>query len=300
VTSTDATMNSEAAPRGNAFARRIVEHRWFEPFFIFCIFANALLLGVDAHSMGRSPFHHIIVLVDHIFLGLFVVELVLKWSAYGTRSFFSQGWNIFDLIVVIASFLPALPGLSALRALRVLRIFRLFRVIPEMRRVVEALMTALPGITAALAILAVFFYIGAVVATTLYGVTNEERFGGLDKSALTLFQLTLFDDWGSVVRAVMDNHPSAWLFFVSFTAIAAFAVLNLFIGVIVDAVQTAQTKIITEELGAVEKDVEKVEAGIAEGASRDPPTRRQNPENRKSQGTRELLHALPPKSRTGT
>jgi len=250
-------------------AASLLARPWFEPLFIGLIVINALMLGVEAQAGAQSELAQVLVRIDKIFLAAFVFELAVKWTALGTRRFFSDGWNVFDVLIVGASFLPMLPGMAALRALRVLRVLRLIRVVPTMRRVVEALFAALPGIGAALAILAVFFYIGAVMATKLFANAVPELFGDLGRSTLTLFQLTLFDDWGNVVRQTMDTAPAAWIFFVIFTAIAAFAVLNLFIGVIVDAVQSAQTKAITAEVDEVERDVADVARTLETARLRD-------------------------------
>ncbi len=144
----------------------------------------------------------------------------------------------------------------ALRALRVVRVFRLISAVPQMRRVVEALFGAMPGILATLAILSIVFYIGAVMGTTLFH--EEEGFRDLGEGMLTLFALSQFDGWGEIVWQLQPRYPYAWLFVLSFTVIAAFAVLNLFIGVIVEAVQQAPQEAIQEELDDLEEDVEDI------------------------------------------
>jgi voltage-gated sodium channel len=183
---------------------------------------------------------------------------VLEFLAQGPRRYFSRGWNIFDLIVVAVSYIATSPAISALRTLRVIRIFRLISAVPQMRRVVEALFSALPGIMASFAILAVVFYIAAVMGTTLFH--NDPGFRDLGASALSLFQLSQFDGWGDTVTRLQAQNPYAWIFILGFTLVAVFAVLNLFIGVIVEAVQAAPQEEIKEELDELEQDVE----GIAE------------------------------------
>src|SRR5262245_61477386 len=155
--------------------------------------------------------------------------------AQGPKRYFSNGWNVFDVIIVGICYIAVSPAISALRTLRVLRVFRLVSAVPQMRRVVEALFGALPGILATSAILFVVFYIGSVMATTLFH--TEEGFRNLGESALSLFALTQFDGWGDTITRLNATYPWAWAFLMTFTVIAAFAVLNLFIGVIVDAVQ---------------------------------------------------------------
>ena len=230
----------------------------WELFILACIIANAAILGYDAHFGESNPYHAQIEQWNMYFLYVFTAELVLEFLAEGPRRYFSRGWNWFDLIVVGMSYVAVNPAISALRTLRVVRIFRLISAVPQMRRVVEALFGAMPGILATLAILAIVFYIGAVMGTTLFH--QEQGFRDLGESALTLFALSQFDGWGETIARLQPNYPYAWFFVLSFTVVAAFAVLNLFIGVIVEAVQHAPRDAIKDELDEIESDVE----GIAE------------------------------------
>ena len=238
--------------------RWLTQNLVWELFIVACIIANAAILGYDAHHGGVGPYHALIEQWNMYFLYIFTVELVLEFLAQGPKRYFSRGWNIFDLIVVGVSWWAVSPVISALRALRVVRIFRLISAVPQMRRVVEALFSAMPGILATLAILGIVFYIGAVMGTTLFH--NEEGFRDLGESALSLFALSQFDGWGDTIARLQPTYPFAWFFVMSFTVIAAFAVLNLFIGVIVEAVQAAPQEAIKEEIDELEEEVE----GIAE------------------------------------
>ena len=230
----------------------------WELFILACIIANAAILGYDAHYGETNPYHAQIEQWNMYFLYVFTAELVLEFLAEGPRRYFSRGWNWFDLIVVGMSYIAVNPAISALRTLRVVRVFRLISAVPQMRRVVEALFGAMPGILATLAILAIVFYIGAVMGTTLFH--QEQGFRDLGESALTLFALSQFDGWGETIARLQPNYPYAWFFVLSFTVVAAFAVLNLFIGVIVEAVQQAPREAIKEELDELEGEVE----GIAD------------------------------------
>jgi voltage-gated sodium channel len=230
----------------------------WELFILACIIANAAILGYDAHFGETNPYHAQIEQWNMYFLYVFTAELALEFLAEGPRRYFSRGWNWFDLIVVGMSYVAVNPAISALRTLRVVRVFRLISAVPQMRRVVEALFGAMPGILATLAILAIVFYIGSVMGTTLFH--QEQGFRNLGESALTLFALSQFDGWGETIARLQPNYPYAWFFVLSFTVVAAFAVLNLFIGVIVEAVQHAPREAIKEELDELEGEVE----GIAD------------------------------------
>ncbi|MBY0423251.1 MAG: ion transporter, partial [Parvularculaceae bacterium] len=149
-----------------------------------------------------------------------------------------SGWNLFDFAVVAVALVPASGPLSVLRALRVLRVLRLITVVPSLKRVVGAMLKAIPGMGSIVALLALVFYVSAVMATKLFGATEPEAFGDLGKSLFTLFQLMTLDGWsGEIVKPVLANHPFAMFFFMPFILFSAFVVLNLFIGVIVGAMQ---------------------------------------------------------------
>jgi voltage-gated sodium channel len=249
------TAKAKRAQRGGIpLFRWLTKNIVWELFILACIIANAAILGYDAHFGATNPYHAQIEQWNMYFLYVFTAELVLEFLAEGPRRYFSRGWNLFDLLVVGLSYIAVNPAISALRTLRVVRVFRLISAVPQMRRVVEALFGAMPGILATLAILAIVFYIGAVMGTTLFH--QEQGFRDLGESALTLFALSQFDGWGETIARLQPNYPYAWFFVLSFTVVAAFAVLNLFIGVIVEAVQHAPRDAIKEELDEIESDVE--------------------------------------------
>lgn len=240
--------------RGGIPLFRWLTRNWaWDSFILLCIVANAAILGYDAHYGQANPYHALIEQWNQYFLYIFTAELVLEFLAQGVSRYFRNGWNIFDVLVVGVSYIAVNPAISALRTLRVIRVFRLIGAVPQMRRVVEALFGAMPGILSTLAILCVVFYIGAVMGTTLFH--EEEGFRDLGESALSLFALSQFDGWGETIARLQPEYPFAWFFVLSFTVVAAFAVLNLFIGVIVEAVQQAPHHAMQEELDEVQDEV---------------------------------------------
>ncbi|MGD9981006.1 MAG: ion transporter [Hyphomonadaceae bacterium] len=259
-----ATAGAQPAPKPKAKMKsrnragiplfRWLTRNWiWDSFILLCIVANAAILGYDAHFGETNRYHALIEQWNMYFLYIFTVELVLEFFAQGPRKYFSSGWNIFDVLVVGLSYIAVNPAISALRTLRVVRVFRLVSAVPQMRRVVEALFGALPGIVASFAILAVVFYIAAVMGTTLFH--NDAGFRDLGASLLSLFALSQFDGWGDTIARLQQQNPYAWIFVIGFTVIAAFAVLNLFIGVIVEAVQAAPQEEIKEEIEEVQGEV---------------------------------------------
>jgi voltage-gated sodium channel len=214
--------------------RRFLDQKWFVNLVLAVILANALVLGAETMVDGSAL--RILMAIDHTMLGFFVVELLLRIVANG-RQFFRDPWNLFDLAVVGVAVLPTSESLSALRALRVLRVLRVITVVPSLRRVVDGLLRAVPGMGAVGALLVLVIYVSAVIATNLFGETSEEYFGNLGTSLFTLFQAMTGEAWPDIARAVMVAHPLAWIFFVLYILVVGFAVLNLFIAVIVNGME---------------------------------------------------------------
>ena len=203
------------------------------------ILVNAVALGLETSPTAMAQAGSAIVAVDNACLAIFVVELVAKLYAHGWR-FFTRGWNLFDAFVVGVSLAPATEGLTALRALRVLRVLRVISVAPSLRRVVEGFVRALPGMGSVVLLLAMIFYIAAVMAVKLFGDAWPEWFGTIGAAAYTLFQVMTLESWSmGIVRPVMETHPWAWLFFVPFILGTSFAVLNLLVGLVVNSMQEA-------------------------------------------------------------
>ncbi|MGH1467101.1 MAG: ion transporter [Cognatishimia sp.] len=206
------------------------------------ILFNAVILGLETSSAIMAQVGTLITTLDTICLSIFVVELLVKFYARGW-AFFRNGWSLFDLAIVGISLSPVGEGLSVLRALRILRLLRVVSVVPSLRRVVEAFIMALPGMASVFLLTGVIYYIGAVIATKLYGDTFPQWFGSLGESLYSLFQVMTLESWSmGIVRPVMEVHPQAWLFFVPFILITAFAVVNLVVGLIVSTMQDAHAE----------------------------------------------------------
>ncbi|HAB36561.1 MAG TPA: voltage-gated sodium channel [Rhodobacteraceae bacterium] len=206
------------------------------------IIVNAIVLGLETSSRAMGFMGPIIVLIDEICLGIFVIEIILKLIAYRLK-FFRNGWNFFDFIVVSVALIPESGGLAVLRALRILRILRVISVAPSLRRVVEGFVTALPGMGSVFLLMALIFYIGSVMATSLFGSAFPIWFGNLGLSAYSLFQIMTLESWSmGIVRPVMEVYPYAWMFFVPFIMVTTFAVVNLLVGLIVNSMQDAHAQ----------------------------------------------------------
>lgn len=203
------------------------------------ILFNALILGLETSGSVMARWGGLILALDMACLAIFVVEIGIKLIGRGP-AFFRSGWNIFDFVVVGVALVPAAQGLSVLRALRVLRLLRVVSVTPQLRRVVEGFLAAVPGMASVFLLMGIIFYIGAVIATKLFGEAFPEWFGTLGESAYSLFQVMTLESWSmGIVRPVMEVYPAAWVFFVPFILMTTFAVMNLVVGLIVNSMQEA-------------------------------------------------------------
>jgi voltage-gated sodium channel len=219
------------------------------------ILTNAVTLGMETSKSLMDAWGDWILWADKIILSIFVVEIAARLIV-NRWSFFKDPWSVFDFLVVVIALIPATGSLSVLRALRVLRVLRLITVLPSLRRVVGGLITALPGMGSITLLLSIIFYVFAVMATKLFGEDFERLFGTLGASAFTLFQIMTLEGWANeIVRPVMDKYPAAWLFFIPYIVVTTFMVLNLFIGVVVTAMQK-ETEAATEKVIAAETAVE--------------------------------------------
>ncbi|MCK2240652.1 MULTISPECIES: ion transporter [unclassified Crossiella] len=229
---------------GRERVRAIVDATLFQKVITAVILVNAVVLGCETSPALVAEYGQVLHAIDRAVLAIFVVELAARMYAYGT-AFFRDPWNWFDTVIVVIALLPTSGAFSVLRALRILRALRLISVVPSMRRVVSALLRALPGMASIGALIVLVLYVSAVMATKLFSVASPEYFGDLGDSLFTLFQVMTGEAWSEVARSVMREQPLAWIFFVTYIVITTFTVLNLFIAVAVSAMDAQ----VSEETG---------------------------------------------------
>ena len=203
------------------------------------ILFNALILGFETSPTVMADWGAVLGVLDNICLTFFVVEILVKFYAFGLR-FFRDPWNWADMFIIGVALLPSQGTLSVLRALRILRLLRVITAAPRLRRVIEGFISALPGMASVFLLMGLIFYISAVIATKLFAGSHPEWFGSIGESAYSLFQIMTLESWSmGIVRPVMEVHPFAWAFFVPFIIITTFAVVNLLVGLIVNSMQDA-------------------------------------------------------------
>ena len=218
--------------------RRRMESSRVQYFITLLIVINAIILGLETVPLAMERYGAFLLAVDNFILGVFVIEILLRIYAH-RLSFFRDPWSLFDFTVVAIALVPASGPLAVLRALRILRVLRLLTLVPSMRRVVGALLGSIPGLSSIALVLLLIYYVFAVIATKLFGENFPQWFGSIGESLYSLFQIMTLESWSmGIVRPVMVEHPYAWIFFIIFILIATFTMLNLFIAIIVNAMQT--------------------------------------------------------------
>ena len=224
-----------SAHLSRARLRRFVDAPAFQRFVIVVIIANAVDLGVVTSVGPHAPGAGVARAFDSVAVAIFTVEMVLKLAAY-RRDFFRDPWNLFDLVIVAVALVPVTETFSVLRALRILRALRLVSALPSMRRVVSALLSAIPGLLSILGLVVLVLYTGAVIGVRLFSDVSA-YFGTMGRALYTMFQLLTVESWPDVSDAVLAHHPAGWIFFVIYIVICAFIMLNLLIGVIVSTME---------------------------------------------------------------
>jgi voltage-gated sodium channel len=242
--------------------RSRVESPPMQKFIMFLIVINAVILGLETVPAAMADYGTILLAIDHAILSVFVIEILLRIYAH-RLAFFRDPWSLFDFTVVAIALVPASGPLAVLRALRILRVLRLLTLVPSMRRVVGALLGSIPGLSSIALVLMLIYYVFAVIATKLFGENFPQWFGSIGESLYSLFQIMTLESWSmGIVRPVMVEHPQAWIFFIIFILIATFTMLNLFIAIIVNAMQTFTEQENRERKDALDETRDHIEADL--------------------------------------
>lgn len=244
--------------------KQLIESHSFQGFIVTLIVINAILLGMETSTNLMANYGDAIAIIDNIILTVFVLEIIVRLYVYRLK-FWRDPWSVFDFCVVFIALVPATGPFAIVRALRVLRVLRLLTMIPSMQRVVGALLSAIPGLSSIAFVLLIFYYVTAVMATHFFSAAYPEWFGNLGRSLYTLFQIMTLESWSmGISRPVMEQFPYAWAFFIPFILIATFTMLNLFIAIIVNAMQRYTSEEREETATIIHESQEHIETSLHE------------------------------------
>ncbi|WP_448211164.1 ion transporter [Colwellia sp. MEBiC06753] len=234
--------------------KKIDSSNLFQGIVIAVIILSALLVGAKTHQL---PDNAIIVLavLDVAVTIFFVVEITIRFLAFRhKREFFKNGWNIFDTLIVIGSLIPAGgSGVLIARLLRVFRVLRLVSMVPELRLLINALITALPRMGYIALLMFVIFYIYAAVGSIMFHEINRVLWGDVSISMLTLFRVATFEDWTDVMYETMAVYPLSWIYYLTFIFLTAFIFLNMMVGTVLEVMSDEHAKFRAESHGETEE-----------------------------------------------
>lgn len=236
------------APGSAEWCRRLVSSAPFRNGVLVLILANAALMGLETSAAVRAAAGRAFDAADALIQAAFVVEIALRLAAHRpVAAFFRDGWNVFDLVVVGVSLLPAAGSLATLaRVARVLRVARLVSFSPELRLIVATMLRSIPSLGHVVVLLAILLYVYGVLGYHLFHAHDPLHWGTLGAALLSLFQVLTLEGWADMQRTAMQAQPLAWLYFTSFVLIAVFVVVNLFVAVVLENMERARAEVLAE------------------------------------------------------
>jgi voltage-gated sodium channel len=246
------------------------ENKLFEFFVIFVIIVSALLIGAKTYDIPAVALD-IIGVLDVAITLFFLTEIVVRMIAEGSlRRFFRGGWNVFDFVIVVASLVPLEDSEAALlgRLLRIFRVLRLVSIIPELRVLLSAFLTAIPRMGYVALLMFIVFYIYAAVGSMFFQHINPDLWENISISMLTLFRVATFEDWTDVMYETMAVYPLSWLYYLTFIFVVAFVFLNMMIGIVLETLQREHENQSLESGEGEAAEVHSIETRTADMAQR--------------------------------
>lgn len=223
--------------------KRIADSNRFQALIFVVIVANAVVLGLETYDEIERDAGDTLNLLNDVFLGVFVVEMAIRITAYAPRplDFFRDGWNTFDFSTVAAAFIPGIRESSTLlRLVRLLRVVRVVSILPDLRVLVRGMVRSLPPIGSMGVLALLLIYVYGMVGWLMFGDELPDRWGNIGEAMLTLFTVLTLEGWNDVLYEAQEVEPQSWIFFVSFVLLASFLIINILIAIIINSVEEAR------------------------------------------------------------
>lgn len=224
-------------------AARLVASPAFTTVIVSTILVNAVALGLGTYPTVQERFGDLLALVNALCVAVFVVELGIRIAAFWPRlpRFFGDGWNVFDFVVILAAFVPGVrENATLLRLVRLLRIVRLVRLLPDFRVLLLGVWRSLPPLASIAAVTLMMLFVYGMAGWALFGEQVPEHWGNIGRAMLTLFVMLTLENFPAYMEEAMAVEPWAWVYFVSFVLVAAFIVLNVLIGIVLNSMEEAR------------------------------------------------------------
>lgn len=247
---------------------KIVYSSPFELLIAFVILINAISLALLTMPNPDPETKSVYEALDNFALYIYAVELGLRIISYGLKpwKFFNQKWNVFDFLIIALS--PVFAGqVVILRLLRLFRLIRIFRFLPEVKVLTSSIARSLPPLLSmgVLIFLALFIY--GMAGVYIFGEQIPLHWGDISIALTTLFILLTLENFPSYLEEA--TLVSAWAlpFFLSYIFIIVFTVLNVLIGVVLNAMDEARAdnKKRIDKLKQLDQIIQEVELITADG-----------------------------------
>ena len=223
--------------------RTLVESKRFQDFVMGVIVLTAVLMGLETSASVQAAYGPVLHVLNIIIQVIFVCELGVRLLAHGRQwgAFFRDGWNLFDFAIVTASLLPQVGAFATVaRLARLLRVARLLSVSPALRLIITTMLRSIPSLGHVTLLLSLLLYVYGIIGYHLFHPHDPAHWGTLGRSLWTLFQMLTLEGWIEVQEASLRAHPWAWIYYGSYVVIAVFVVINLFIAVVLNNMETAR------------------------------------------------------------
>ena len=222
----------------NKFLYNLKENKIFQFVVILIIILNAITIGVNTYKLSEFT-NQAIYYLDYSITIFFVIEIIIRFAGEPKKlEFFKSGWNVFDTLIVLISLIP-IPNNSSYLLLRLLRVFRVLRIIsavPELKKIIEALLASVKRVFYVGLLLFIILYIYATIGSILFSTDIPERWDDVGVAMITLFQVLTLSSWEQVMLPLQNIYWWAWIYFFSFIIICGITMLNLLIAILVDVV----------------------------------------------------------------
>jgi voltage-gated sodium channel len=222
---------------------RVVDSPTFTTVVVTTIAVNAAVLGLQTYEGIEDRWGDLLFAINGVCLGIFLVELAIRIASYWPRplAFFRSGWNIFDFVVIMAVFIPGIRENSTLlRLLRLLRVVRIVRLLPDLRVLLLGIWRSVPPLASIGAVTAMILFVYGMVGWIWFGDELPDEWGNIGRAMLTLFVMLTLENFPVYMDEAMEVEPWAWIYFVSFILVAAFIILNVLIGVVLNSMEEAR------------------------------------------------------------
>nr|WP_221218701.1 MULTISPECIES: ion transporter [unclassified Mycolicibacterium] len=224
-------------------SRRLIANPIFETAIVVVIVINATMLGLETFDSVAAGYHGAFDVLYNVILAVYVIELLIRFTAVGwnAREFAKSHWNVFDFVVIAASFLPGLRSTAMLlRLVRLARIVRIIRFLPDLRVVIGAIARSIPGVASLAAATALLIYIYGMLGWVLFSNHDPDHYGNIGRAMLTMYIMLTLENLPDNVEMGLQISPWTVLFFISYTVILSFLVFNLFIGIVLNSMEEAR------------------------------------------------------------